>query len=46
MLLSGNRWYSASRWCGPLPGGRAEDGEGVGEATAREFLEETGCEWR
>jgi 8-oxo-dGTP diphosphatase len=42
VLLSGNRWYSGKPLMWTLPGGRAEDGEGVGEATAREFLEETG----
>jgi ADP-ribose pyrophosphatase YjhB (NUDIX family) len=42
VLLSGNRWYSGKPLVWTLPGGRAEDGEGVGEATAREFLEETG----
>ncbi len=42
VLLSGNRWYSGKPLVWTLPGGRAEDGEGVAEATAREFLEETG----
>ncbi|HEX8221957.1 MAG TPA: NUDIX hydrolase [Chloroflexia bacterium] len=42
VLLSGNRWYTGKPLVWTLPGGRAEDGEGVGEATAREFLEETG----
>ncbi len=42
VLLSGNRWYSDKPLVWTLPGGRAEDGEGVSEATAREFLEETG----
>lgn len=42
VLLSGNRWYSGKPLVWTLPGGRAEDGEGVGEATVREFLEETG----
>ena len=42
VLLGGNRWYSGKPLVWTLPGGRAEDGEGIGEATAREFLEETG----
>ncbi|HEY0068793.1 MAG TPA: NUDIX hydrolase [Chloroflexia bacterium] len=44
VLLSGNRWYSGKPLVWTLPGGRAEDGEGVGEATVREFLEETGLQ--
>jgi ADP-ribose pyrophosphatase YjhB (NUDIX family) len=42
VLLSGNRWFTGKPLVWTLPGGRAEDGEGVGEATVREFLEETG----
>lgn len=42
VLLCGNRWYSDKPLVWTLPGGRAENGEGVGEATVREFLEETG----
>lgn len=44
VLLSGNRWYSDKPLVWTLPGGRAEEGEGVGEATVREFLEETGLQ--
>ena len=44
VLLSGNRWYSGKPLVWTLPGGRAEDGEGVGEAVVREFLEETGLQ--
>ena len=44
VLLSGNRWYSDRPLMWSLPGGRAEEGEGVAEATAREFHEETGLE--
>jgi ADP-ribose pyrophosphatase YjhB (NUDIX family) len=42
VLLSANRWYSDRPPVWTLPGGRAEDGEGVAEAVVREFLEETG----
>lgn len=44
VLLVGNRWYSDKPVVWTLPGGRAEDGEGVGEAVVREFGEETGLE--
>lgn len=44
VLLSGNRWYSDKPLVWTLPGGRAEEGEGVGETTVREFLEETGLQ--
>lgn len=42
VLLSGNRWYTARPLVWTLPGGRAEQGEGVEEAVIREFEEETG----
>jgi ADP-ribose pyrophosphatase YjhB (NUDIX family) len=42
VLLSGNRWYSNKPLVWTLPGGRAEEGEGVAEAAVREFWEETG----
>ncbi len=44
VLLSGNRWYSGKPLVWTLPGGRAEDGEGVAEAVVREFREETRLE--
>lgn len=42
VLLCGNRWYSAKPLVWTLPGGRAEEGEGIGDALIREFAEETG----
>jgi ADP-ribose pyrophosphatase YjhB (NUDIX family) len=42
VLLAGNRWYTGKPLVWTLPGGRAEDGEGVAEALVREFREETG----
>src|SRR5438876_9601203 len=42
VLLGGNRWYSKRPLVWTLPGGRADEGEGVGEAVVREFREETG----
>ena len=44
VLLSGNRWFSGKPLVWTLPGGRAEDGEGIAEATVREFAEETGLQ--
>lgn len=44
VLLSGNRWYSGKPLVWTLPGGRAEDSEGIAEAVVREFREETGLE--
>jgi 8-oxo-dGTP diphosphatase len=44
VLLSGNRWWSGKPLVWTLPGGRADDGEGVAEALVREFKEETGLE--
>jgi len=42
LLLSGNRWYSGKPLVWTLPGGRAEEGEGIADALVREFREETG----
>ncbi|MFL5734734.1 MAG: NUDIX domain-containing protein [Chloroflexia bacterium] len=42
VLLAGNRWFSGKPLVWTLPGGRADDGEGLGEALVREFAEETG----
>lgn len=42
VLLSGNRWYSNKPLVWTLPGGRAEEGEGLIETVVREFAEETG----
>src|SRR5437868_15439289 len=44
VLLGGNRWYSNKPLVWTLPGGRADDGEGVAEAVIREFKEETGLQ--
>jgi len=42
VLLSANRWFSDQPPVWTLPGGRAENGEGIEEALVREFHEETG----
>jgi 8-oxo-dGTP diphosphatase len=42
VLLSANRWWSDKPPVWTLPGGRAEQGEGIAEALVREFREETG----
>jgi ADP-ribose pyrophosphatase YjhB (NUDIX family) len=42
VLLSANRWYSGKPPVWTLPGGRAEEGEGISDALVREFREETG----
>jgi 8-oxo-dGTP diphosphatase len=44
ILLSGNRWFSDRPPVWTLPGGRAEEGEGIAEALIREFKEETGLD--
>jgi ADP-ribose pyrophosphatase YjhB (NUDIX family) len=44
VLLSGNRWYSGKPPVWTLPGGRAEEGEGISDALVREFREETGLQ--
>ena len=44
VLLTGNRWFSDKPLVWTLPGGRAEDGEGIAESLAREFKEETGLD--
>jgi ADP-ribose pyrophosphatase YjhB (NUDIX family) len=41
VLLTGNRWYSGKPLVWTLPGGRAEEGEGIADALVREFREET-----
>ncbi len=42
VLLSANRWFNDRLPVWTLPGGRAENGEGIAEALVREFREETG----
>jgi ADP-ribose pyrophosphatase YjhB (NUDIX family) len=42
VLLVGNAWYAGQPLTWTVPGGRAEDGEPVEAAAAREFAEETG----
>lgn len=44
VLLSGNRWFSDKPLVWTLPGGRADEGEGIAEALVREFREETGLD--
>jgi ADP-ribose pyrophosphatase YjhB (NUDIX family) len=44
LLLSGNRWFTGKPLVWTLPGGRADEGEGVAEALVREFKEETGLD--
>jgi len=44
VLLSGNRWFADTPLIWTLPGGRADEHEGVGEALLREFREETHLE--
>jgi ADP-ribose pyrophosphatase YjhB (NUDIX family) len=44
VLLAGNRWYSGKPLVWTLPGGRAEEGEGLAEAVAREMQEEAGLQ--
>ena len=44
VLLAANRWYSGQPLIWTLPGGRADDGEGVARALVREFKEETGLD--
>jgi ADP-ribose pyrophosphatase YjhB (NUDIX family) len=44
VLLSGNRWFSDKPLVWTLPGGRAEEGEGIVEALVREFKEEAGLD--
>ena len=42
VLLCANQWYRDKAPVWTLPGGRAEQGEGISEALSREFIEETG----
>jgi ADP-ribose pyrophosphatase YjhB (NUDIX family) len=42
VLLVGNAWYAGQPLVWTVPGGRAEAGEPVEAAAAREFAEETG----
>lgn len=42
VLLAGNKWYSDKPPVWTLPGGRANEGEGIADALVREFREETG----
>ena len=44
VLLAGNRWFSDKPLVWTLPGGRAEEGEGMAESLVREFKEETGLD--
>jgi ADP-ribose pyrophosphatase YjhB (NUDIX family) len=44
VLLTGNRWFADRPLVWTLPGGRAEEGEGMAAALVREFREETGLD--